>query len=168
MEPGTPCGPGLTCGATEVCDWFYYYCGETDGWVGNENTCVARPTSCDGEAYDPVCGCDGIVYDNQCAAHAAGVDLSAADCVAEQGPPSTIPCGSFFCDPSAEYCHYWYGDVEDVSYTCEPLLDLCSEVATPEDCCALVNETYPEEYSTMCEVVNGNDAHGYMLVEAMW
>lgn len=119
----TPCGgiAGVTCGATEYCDFPDDQCGAADG----QGECKPRPNACN-DIYAPVCTCDGTVAPNDCDAAANGNDVSIlGGCTP---PDGMFACGIGFCDASMYYCQKSLSDVGGVpdSYTCAPLPDACN------------------------------------------
>ena len=119
-RPG--CRDNATCGADQYCAFEPGLCGKGK----REGTCRARPGSCSGVAFSPVCGCDGKVHDSECEAHAAGVDLAVmGGCGTRM--PDWLPCGQRLCDVRKDYCATYLSDVFELptDYFCRPLPASC-------------------------------------------
>jgi hypothetical protein len=126
---------GITCPATQYCDYPDDSCGAADG----TGVCVDLPGSCPKIAM-PSCGCDGTVYGNACMAAQAGVDVSAlGGCAAA---PGMFACGPGFCDLATQYC------LDSASvYTCQPLPTGCG---TAPACPCLASEMC----GTVCDTIH--------------
>jgi len=168
---GTPSGAGGTgtgtggapgtcdCGADELCDYSYHWCGPPPDLGEDPPSCVAKPTTCD-DVYSPVCGCDGAVYANQCEAHSQGVDTGAETCGPEVTPAGLFPCGYRYCDPTASYCLDDEGDTGDRWFSCEALPQGCDPSAPDCSCLELTSQME-------CSVVDGNGVQGLYVLHIL-
>ena len=107
---------GMTCTASEYCDYDRNSCGATD----EQGTCVTRPTDCpDLLVAVPTCGCDNVVYGSECDAYAAGADLNAfGSCPVAAG---SFACGYTQCNVHSQYCRRDVSDIgnEPDTYSCQ-------------------------------------------------
>ncbi len=120
---GTVCGgkSGLTCTATEYCDFPDDICSTADGL----GVCLARPQACP-ENYSPTCACNGMVYGNECDAASNGFDVyNTGGCTPPE--PNQFNCGHGFCDSTTQFCRKTNTDVGGTpdSYGCAPLPAAC-------------------------------------------
>jgi hypothetical protein len=129
------CGSqGMTCSATQHCDWLDNRCGRSSALGSGE--CVNNPSGC-GAVYEPVCGCDGQVYSNACVASAAGQDVSeTGGCTP---PPNMFACGTRFCPRGTHYCHAVIGGPAGApgSFSCVVYPASCGDTPT----CACLSAT---------------------------
>jgi hypothetical protein len=133
----TICGgfAGFACDDTEFCDFPVGSCNLPD----ITGVCKPRPDACP-TVFEPVCGCDNVTYPNDCAAILAGVIIQrngSCEKICGGFAPTELTCNSDeFCDFPIGSCN-----IADLTGTCQPRVDQCSDVVEPV--CGCDGVTYP-------------------------